>query len=80
MLVKPSKLWLNLVKLGQTCYKLVLFGAGHYNLPPIKEKFRPRNSYLCYGRDEDTGSAFGLPAPKSLPQLGGFSKGLSLRI
>ena len=30
MLVKPSQIWSNLVKLGQTCYKLVLFGAGHY--------------------------------------------------
>ena len=31
MLVKPSQIWSNLVKLGQTCYKLVLFGAGHYS-------------------------------------------------
>ena len=31
MLVKPSQIWSNLVKLGQTCYKLVLFGASHYN-------------------------------------------------
>ena len=26
-----AKCWSNLVKLGQTCHKLVLFGAGHYN-------------------------------------------------
>ena len=31
MLVKPSQIWSNLVKLGQTCCKLVLFGTGHYN-------------------------------------------------
>ena len=31
MLVKPSQLWSNLIKLGQTCFKLVLFGTGHYN-------------------------------------------------
>ena len=31
MLVKPSQIWSNLVKLGQMCYKLVLFGAGHYS-------------------------------------------------
>ena len=60
-----------MVKLVKNLYSLVRV---------ITEKFRPRNSYLCYGRDEDTGSAFGLPAPKSLPRLGGFSKGLSLRI
>ena len=29
-MVKPSQIWSDLVKLGQTCYKLVLFGAGHY--------------------------------------------------
>ena len=53
---------------------------GRYNLPPLKEKFRPQNSYLCHGRDEGTGSAFGPSAPKSPLQLGGFSKGLSPRI
>ena len=30
MLVKPSQLWSNLITLGQTCFKLVLFGTGHY--------------------------------------------------
>ena len=30
MLVKPSQLWSNLIKLGQTRFKLVLFGTGHY--------------------------------------------------
>ena len=30
MLVKPSQLWSNLIKLGQTHFKLVLFGTGHY--------------------------------------------------
>ena len=38
MLVKPSQIWSNLVKLGQTCYKLVLFGVSHYillNFPKV---------------------------------------------
>ena len=30
MLVKSSQLWSKLIKLGQTCLKLVLFGVGHY--------------------------------------------------
>ena len=30
MLVKPSQLWSNLIKLGQTRFKLVLFGTVHY--------------------------------------------------
>ena len=30
MLVKPSQLWSNLIKLGQTRFKLVLFDTGHY--------------------------------------------------
>ena len=30
MLVKPSQLWSKLIKLGQTRFKLVLFGTGHY--------------------------------------------------
>ena len=30
MLVKPSQIWSSSIKLGQTCYKLVLFGTGHY--------------------------------------------------
>ena len=30
MFVKPSQLWSNLIKLGQTRFKLVLFGTGHY--------------------------------------------------
>ena len=72
--------WSNLVKLGQTWLKTCIIWCGPLQSTPLKEKFRPRNSYLCYGRDEDTGSASGLPAPKSLPRLGGFSKGLSLRI
>ena len=29
---QPPKCWSNLVKLGQTCWKLVLFGTGHYNI------------------------------------------------
>ena len=29
-MVKPSQIWSDLVKLGQTFYKLVLFGAGNY--------------------------------------------------
>ena len=32
MLVKPSKLWSNLITLGQTRFKLVLFGTGHYTI------------------------------------------------
>ena len=31
--------WSNFVKLGQTCLKLVLFGMGRYNLPPLKKNF-----------------------------------------
>ena len=27
---QPPKCWSNLVKFGQTCCKLVLFGTGHY--------------------------------------------------
>ena len=65
--------WSNLLK---TC----IIWCGSLQSTPFKEKFRPRNSYLCYGRDEDTNSAFGLPASKSLPRLGGSSKGPSLRI
>ena len=80
MLVKPSQIWSNVVKLGQTCCKLVLFGKGSLQSTPLKEKIRPRNSYLYHGRDEGTGSAFGLPAPKSPPRLGGFLKGPLLRI
>ena len=30
MLVKPSQLLSNLIKLGQMRFKLVLFGTGHY--------------------------------------------------
>ena len=30
MLVKSSQLWSTLIKLGQTHFKLVLFGTGHY--------------------------------------------------
>ena len=73
----------NLVKLNQTwsnTFQTCIIWYGSLQSTPLKEKFRPRNSYLCHGRDEDTGSAFGLPAPKSLPRLGGFSKGPSLRI
>ena len=32
MLVKPSQLGSNLIKLGQTRSKLVLFGTGHYTV------------------------------------------------
>ena len=35
MLVKPSQLWSNLIKLGQTRFKLVLFGTGHYKKGPV---------------------------------------------
>ena len=31
-----TKCWSNLVKSGQTCCKLVLFGAGHYSYYPGK--------------------------------------------
>ena len=34
MLVKPSQLWSNLITLGQTRFKFVLFGMGHYIYPP----------------------------------------------
>ena len=53
---------------------------GSLQPTPLKEKFRPRNSYLRHGRDEGTGSAFGPLASKSHPRLGGFFKGPSLRI
>ena len=65
--------WSNLLK---TC----IIWCGSLQSTPLKEKFRPRNSYLCYGRDEDTDSVFGLPVSKSLPRLGGSYKGPSLRI
>ena len=65
--------WSNLLK---TC----IIWCGSLQSTPLKEKFRPRNSYLCYGRDEDIDSAFGFLASKSRPQLGGSSKGPSLRI
>ena len=35
VLVKPSQIWSNLIKLGQTRCKLVLFGTGHYSEPSI---------------------------------------------
>ena len=72
--VKLSQTWSNVFK--KTC----IFWYGSLQPTPLKEKFRPRNSYPCHGKDEDTGSAFGPPAPKSPPRLGGFSKGASLRI
>ena len=75
--------WSNWVKLGQTLSNLLktcIIWCGSLQSTPLKEKFRQRNSYLCYGRDEDTDSVFGLPASKSLPRLGGSSKGPSLRI
>ena len=75
--------WSNLVKLGQTwsnVLKTRIIWYGSLQPTPLKEKFRPRNSYLCHGRDEGTGSAFGPPAPKSPLRLGGFSIGPSLRI
>ena len=75
--------WSNLVKLSQTwsnVLKTCIIWYGSLQPTPLKEKFRPRNSYLCHERDEGTGSTFGSPAPKSPPRLGGFSKGTSLRI
>ena len=75
--------WSNMVKLSQTwsnVLKACIIWYGSLQPTPLKEKFYSRNSYLCHGRDEGTGSAFGPPAPKSPPRLGGFSKGLSLRI
>ena len=75
--------WSNLVKLSQNwsnVLKTCIIWYGSLQPTPLKENFRPRNSYLCHGRDEGIGSAFGPPAPKSPPRLGGFSKGPSLRI
>ena len=75
--------WSNLVKLSQTwsnVLKTCIIWYESLQPTPLKEKFRPRNSYLCHGRDEGIGSAFGPAALKSPPRLGGFSKGLSLRI
>ena len=79
MLVKPSQIWSNLVNLVKrvtTCF----IWCGSLQSTPLKEKFHPRNLYLCRERDEGTSSAFGPPAPRSPLRLGGFSKGLSLRI
>ena len=39
MLVKPSQLGSNLIKLGQTRFKLVLFGTGHYIADLIRDFF-----------------------------------------
>ena len=81
-----TKCWsnlINLVKLSQTMSNVLqtcIIWCGSLQSTPLKEKFHPRNSYMCHGRDEGTGSAFGPPAPKSPLRLGGFSKGLSLRI
>ena len=73
----------NLVKLGQTwsnVLKTCIILYESLQPTPLKEKFRPRNSYLLHGKDEATDSAFCLPAPKSPPRLGGSSKGPLLRI
>ena len=67
-------------QLGQTWSKLVFSWYGSLQPTPLKEKFHPRNSHLCHGKDEGTGPAFGPPVPKSPLRLGGFSTGLSLRI
>ena len=78
-----TKCWSNLFKSGQTWSNVLqtcIIWCGSLQSTPLKENFRPRNSYLCHGRDEGTGSAFDPPAPKSPLRLGGFSKGLSLRI
>ena len=75
-IVSVGQTWSNLVNVLQTC----IIWCGSLQSTPLKEKFRPRNSYLCHGRDEGIGSAFGPPVPKSPPRLGGFSKGLSLTI
>ena len=65
--------WSNVLK---TC----IIWYGSLQPTPLKEKFRPRNSYLCHERGEGTGSAFGPLAPRSPPRLGGFSTESSLRI
>ena len=80
------KLFLEKVKLGQlgqlgqNWSKLIFFWYGLLQPSPLKEKFLPRNSHLCHGKDEGTGPEFGPPVPKSPLRLGGFSEGLSLRI
>ena len=82
-LAPPTIGWSNLAKLGQTLSNLLktcIIWYGSLQPTPLKEKFRPQKSYLCHGRDEGTGSAFDPLAPKSPLRLGGFSKGLSLRI
>ena len=78
-----AKCWSNLVKASQTWSNVLqtcIIWYGSLQSTPLKEKFRPRNSYLYPGRDEGIGSAFGHPTPKSPLRLGGSSKGLSLRI
>ena len=78
-----TKRWSNLVKSSQIWSNVLqtfIIWYGSLQSTPLKEKFHPRNSYLCHGRDEGIGSAFDPPAPKSPLRLGGFSKGLSLRI
>ena len=75
--------WPHILMVGQTwsnVLKTCIIWYGLLQPTLLKEKFRPRNSYLCHGRDEGTGSEFGPPAPKSPPRLGGFSIGPSLRI
>ena len=47
MLVKPSQIWSNLVKHGQTCYKLVLFGAGHYKCPVVELSYMGYSPPKC---------------------------------
>ena len=81
-----TECWSNLVKLvklNQTwsnALQLCIIWYGSLQSTPLKENFRPRNSYMYPGRYEGTGFAFGPPAPKSPLRLGGSSKGLSLRI
>ena len=47
--------WSNLVKrVKKNC--IILYGS--LQPTPLTEKFRPRNSYLCHGRDEGTAFTF----------------------
>ena len=63
--------WAHILIVGQTwsnvLKKTCIIWYGSLQPTPLKEKFCQQNSYLRYGRDEDTGSAFGPPAPKSPP-------------
>ena len=53
--------WPHILMVGQTwsnVLKTCIIWYGSLQPTPLKEKFRPRNSYLCHGRDEGTAFTF----------------------